>query len=74
MQMDIKAASRTIIGVLSGVSSAKKPQDIEIMPTNEEITVMADDGYYIRSVVVKAIPSDEPQEENEDGTENTENP
>lgn len=74
MQMDIKAASRTIIGVLSGVSSAKKPQDIEIMPTNEEITVTADDGYYIRSVVVKAIPSDEPQEENEDGTENTENP
>ena len=73
MQMDIKAASMTITGVLSGVSSAKKPQDIEIMPTNEEITVTADDGYYIRSVIVKAIPSDS-QEENEDGTENTEKP
>lgn len=74
MQMDIKAISRTITGVLSGVSSAKKPQDIEVIPTNEDITVTADEGYYIRSVVVKAIPSADSQEENEDGTENTENP
>lgn len=73
MDMNIKATSRTIVGVLTGVSSAKKPQDIEIIPTNEDITVTADEGYYIRNVVVKAIPSDS-QEENEDGTENTENP
>lgn len=73
MDMNIKATSKTIVGVLTGVSSAKKPQDIEVIPTNEDITVTADEGYYIRSVVVKAIPSDS-QEENEDGTENTENP
>lgn len=73
MDMNIKATSRTIVGVLTGVSSAKKPQDIEVIPTNEDITITADEGYYIRSVVVKAIPSDT-QEENEDGTENTENP
>lgn len=65
MEMNIKATSNTIVGVLSGVSSAKKPQDIEITPTTEDITVTADEGFYIRSVIVKAIPSS--SEETEGG-------
>jgi hypothetical protein len=54
-----------ITGVLS-VNNALVPQDIEITPTNEEVTVTADEGHYIRSVTVKAIPSDS-QEENDNG-------
>lgn len=57
MDMNVKVISPTITGVLSCVSSAKKPQDIEIVPSNEDITVTADEGFYIRSVIVKAIPS-----------------
>lgn len=54
-----------ITGVLS-TTNALVPQDIEITPTNEEVTVTADEGHYIRSVVVKAIPSDS-QGENDNG-------
>ena len=59
MDMNVKVISPTITGVLSSVASAKKPQDIEIIPSTEDITVTADEGYYIRSVIVKAIPSSE---------------
>jgi hypothetical protein len=59
MDMNVKVISPTITGVLSSVASAKKPQDIEIIPSTEDITVTADEGYYIRSVIVKAIPSNE---------------
>ena len=71
MDMNIKATSRTITGVLTGVTSAKIPQDIEITPSNEEVTVTADEGHYIRSVVVKAIPS---QGGNNDGNQGTQEP
>lgn len=46
-----------ITGVLS-VNNALIPQDIEVTPSNEEITLTADEGHFIRSVTVKAIPSD----------------
>jgi hypothetical protein len=59
MDMNVRVISPTITGVLSSVASAKKPQDIEIIPSTEDITVTADEGYYIRSVIVKAIPSNE---------------
>ena len=70
MDIKIKATSRTITGVLTGVTSAKIPQDIEITPSNEEVTVTADEGHYIRSVTVKAIPSDtqEGRENDDSGT------
>lgn len=58
MAMTLNVASKQIVGVLTNVASAKKPQDIEITPSNEDITVTADEGFYIRSVIVKAIPSD----------------
>ena len=58
MAMTLNVASKQIVGVLTSVTSAKKPQDIEVTPSNEDITVTADEGFYIRSVVVKAIPSD----------------
>ena len=73
MDMNIKATSRTITGVLTGVTSAKIPQDIEITPSNEEVTVTADEGHYIRSVVVKAIPSSS-QGGNNDGNQGTQEP
>lgn len=57
MAMTLNVTSKQIIGVLTNVASAKKPQDIEITPTNEDVTVTADEGYYIRSVTVKAISS-----------------
>lgn len=57
MAMTLNVASKQIVGVLTNVASAKKPQDIEITPSNEDITVTADEGFYIRSVIVKAIPS-----------------
>ena len=71
MDMNIKATSRTITGVLTGVTSAKIPQDIEITPSNEEVTVTADEGHYIRSITVKAIPS---QGGNNDGNQDPQNP
>lgn len=58
MAMTLNVTSKQIVGVLTSVASAKKPQDIEVTPSNEDITVTADEGFYIRSVVVKAIPSD----------------
>jgi len=58
MAMTLNVVSKQIVGVLTSVASAKKPQDIEVTPSNEDITVTADEGFYIRSVVVKAIPSD----------------
>lgn len=45
-----------VTGVLS-VNNALEPQDFEITPTSEDITVTADEGFYIRNVIVKAIPS-----------------
>lgn len=73
MDMNIKATSRTITGVLTGVASAKIPQDIEITPSNEEVTVTADEGHYIRSVTVKAIPSSS-QGGNNDGNQEPQEP
>lgn len=70
MDMNVKVISPTITGILSSVASAKKPQDIEIIPSTEDITVTADEGYYIRSVIVKAIPS---SEEETGGIDNGEN-
>ena len=74
MDMNIKATSRTITGVLTGVASAKIPQDIEITPTNEEITLTADEGHYIRSITVKAIPSDSQEGSNNVGNQGTQEP
>ena len=74
MDMNIKATSRTITGVLTGVTSAKIPQDIEITPTNEEITLTADEGKFIRTVTVKAIPSDTQEGGNNDGNQGTQEP
>ena len=54
-----------ITGVLS-TTNALIPQDIEATPSNEEITLTADEGHFIRSVTVKAIPSDS-QEGNDNG-------
>jgi hypothetical protein len=45
-----------VTGVLS-VNNALEPQDIEVTPTNEDITIEPAEGCYIRSVVVKAIPN-----------------
>ena len=45
-----------VTGVLS-VNIALEPQDIEVTPTNEDITIEPAEGCYIRSVVVKAIPN-----------------
>ena len=74
MDMNVKATSRTITGVLTGVSSALIPQDIEITPTNEEITLTADEGHYIRSITVKAIPSDSQEGSNNVGNQGTQEP
>jgi hypothetical protein len=57
-----------ITGVLS-VNNALIPQDIEVIPSNEDITLTADEGFYIRSVTVKAIPSDN----SEGGNDNNDN-
>ena len=57
-----------ITGVLS-VNNALIPQDIEVTPSNEEITLTADEGHFIRSVTVKAIPSDN----SEGGDDNNDN-
>ena len=59
MEMNVKVASPIITGVLTNVASAKKPQDFEITPSNEDITITAAEGYFIRSVTVKAMPSSE---------------
>ena len=56
MDMNVKATSPTITGVLTGVSSALIPQDIEVIPSSTETVLTADEGHYIRSVTVKAIP------------------
>jgi hypothetical protein len=45
-----------VTGVLS-VNNALEPQDIEVTPTAEDITIEPAEGFYIRSVVVKAIPN-----------------
>jgi hypothetical protein len=73
MEMNVKATSPTITGVLSSVASAKKPQDFEIIPSNEDITVVADEGCYIRSVIVKAISSSEEETGGIDNGESGEN-
>jgi hypothetical protein len=57
-----------ITGVLS-VNNALEPQDIEVTPSNEETTLTADEGHFIRSVTVKAIPSDN----SEGGNDNNDN-
>ena len=62
-----------ITGVLS-TTNALVPQDIEVTPTNEEVTVTADEGHYIRSVTVKAIPSDTQEGGNNDGNQGTQEP
>lgn len=59
LDMNVTATSPTIVGVLTSVSSALKPQDIEITPSDEEQTVTADEGYFIRTVIVKAIPTND---------------
>jgi hypothetical protein len=62
-----------ITGVLS-VNNALIPQDIEVTPSNEEITLTADEGHFIRSVTVKAIPSDNSEggnDGNDDGGTNS---
>jgi hypothetical protein len=48
-----------ITGVLS-VNNALEPQDIEVTPSDEDITIEPAEGYYLRSVVVKAIPNNTP--------------
>jgi hypothetical protein len=61
-----------VTGVLS-VNNALEPQDIEVTPTTEDITIEPAEGCYIRSVVVKAIPADgttdEPTDEPTEPTE-----
>lgn len=57
MAMTLNVTSKQIVGVLTSVASAKKPQDIEVTPSNEDVTITADEGYYIRSVTVKAVSS-----------------
>lgn len=63
MDISIKSTTPTITGVLTGASSALIPQDIEVVPSSEETVLTADEGHYIRSVTVKAIPSGEPATE-----------
>lgn len=65
----IKKSSQTITGSLTGIVSAKIPQDIIVTPSNIKQTIKADDGYYLRSVIVKAIDDNDSTE----GTENEEN-
>jgi hypothetical protein len=48
-----------ITGVLS-VNNALEPQDIEVTPSDEDITIEPVEGCYLRSVVVKAIPNNNP--------------
>jgi hypothetical protein len=48
-----------ITGVLS-VNNALEPQDIEVTPSDEDITIEPAEGCYLRSVVVKAIPNNNP--------------
>jgi hypothetical protein len=57
MDMTLNVTSKQIVGVLTSVASAKKPQDIEVTPSSEDVTITADEGYYIRSVTVKAVSS-----------------
>ena len=61
-----------VTGVLS-VNNALEPQDVEVTPTNEDITIEPAEGCYIRSVVVKAIPADEPTDEPTEPTEGDSN-
>ena len=70
MDMNVKATSPTIVGVLTGVSSALIPQDIEVIPSSTETVLTADEGHYIRSVTVKAIPSQDNQSDEPRGDEN----
>lgn len=61
-----------VTGVLS-VNNALEPQDIEVTPTNEDITIEPAEGCYIRSVVVKAIPADGTTDEPTEPTEGDSN-
>ena len=61
-----------ITGVLS-TTNALVPQDIEITPTNEEITLTPEEGKFIRTVTVKAIPSSS-QGGNNDGNQEPQEP
>lgn len=65
----ISKQSQTLTGSLTGIASAKIPQDVIITPSNIEQIVEAGDGYYLRSVTVKAIDDNNSTE----GTENEEN-
>ena len=57
-----------VTGVLS-VNNALEPQDVEVTPTNEDITIEPAEGCYIRSVVVKAIPNNGGGTGDGDGTD-----
>jgi hypothetical protein len=61
-----------VTGVLS-VNNALEPQDIEVTPTAEDITIEPAEGCYIRSVVVKAIPADGTTDEPTEPTEGDSN-
>ena len=61
-----------VTGVLS-VNNALEPQDVEVTPTNEDITIEPAEGCYIRSVVVKAIPADGTTDEPTEPTEGDSN-
>ncbi len=50
------------------VSNALTPQDVEVTPTNEDVTIEPAEGCYLRTVVVKAIPTpDEPDTPSDGG-------
>ena len=61
-----------ITGVLN-VNNALVPQDVEVTPGAEDITVEPDEGCYLRSVVVKAISpvDDGSNTDNDTPSENT---
>lgn len=61
-----------VTGVLN-VNNALEPQDIEVTPTNEDITIEPAEGCYIRSVLVKAIPADGTTDEPTEPTEGDSN-
>ena len=61
-----------VTGVLS-VNNALEPQDIEVTPTTEDITIEPAEGCYIRRVIVKAIPADGTTDEPTEPTEGDSN-
>lgn len=61
----INKSSQTVTGSLKGIVSAKIPQDITVTPSNIEQTIKADEGCYLRSVIVKAIENKTEETNNE---------